>query len=158
SEWDIFADSNETAARIKECRAGKIKPVTASMARPSQELFERGNVASLFVSGEKMRAHVRNDLSALKGSISTTLREVFTSFADAGIVGVGAPGPKRIPNPRLLVAGEVLSQAASHLIDETDTLTTALSADKDGIELHALVAIAPNSPTDQFVARHPSSE
>ncbi len=157
AEWYIFADSNVTATRLKECRAGKIKSLASAMRRPSQEIFDNGSVASLFVNGEEMRAQFRKDLGDLKSSISTTLVDMFTSLMGAGIAVVGVPA-KRTSDAKLLVAAEVLSHAAAHLIDDTDTLAAELSVDKDGIELHVLMAVAPNSPTDGFLARHPPSE
>jgi hypothetical protein len=174
--WEIQADTAEIAARFKECRAGKIKSLAATMKPPARELFEKGTVASLFVDGVKLRAAWRKEIDEFKRSVSAYLQEALAPPAGPAAVAAPQRAPAAAANqpapnannagnagwmngdPQLLAAVQILWQAAEHLIEETDTLTIGLTADDQQTELQALLAVAANSPTDRFLARHPPSE
>jgi hypothetical protein len=145
--WDILADTPEIAARFKECRAGQVKSLATTLKRPARELFESAGVASLFVDGAKYRAAFRKEIDTFKGEISAALENPKNPNASW-----------QITDPKMIAAVRILWQAAEHVIEETDTLTIALNINEQEADLHALLAVAPNSPTAAFLARHPHSE
>jgi hypothetical protein len=169
ADWHVFADSTATTARLKECRAGKIKSLAATMKRPAKELFEKGGMAVYFDAG-KLRAANRQTLDALKTSLSESLQRAYQPRpADQNPKG-GPPNPPNqkpqpaqdmgwaISDPKTFEAITNCWHGVVHLVEETETVTISLTIDEKGLELQSYVAVAPGSPTDRFFVRHPPSE
>jgi hypothetical protein len=171
AEWQVLGDSAASAARLNECRAGRIKSLGATMESKVRQVFDNHS-ASLFVNAKRLRALYRTELDGFKNEISVAVEKSYRPDAASGLPGdKGNPGANpakdRPPAPDVgwTISDRNAFEAAvetwhgvCHFLEEAGTGAVGLAIDDKGCELEAYVTVEPNSATDQFLARQPPSD